>query len=143
MSQITVRRCVVALSLLGLAVFTGCGDPNPNAPFDADTQQHSAAWLPLNHSVAAEKDLSSCRECHGENLSGGIANISCTTCHLGGATSAHPTDWVSTILTKHGPYVVANGSDSCKNKYCHGNTLSGVTDSGPACNACHSFTGLP
>lgn len=132
------------LLFAGLVPLSGCGKANSQAPFDADAQKHAAAdWMPQGHRASVENNgPDSCRECHGVDLSGGIAKVSCTRCHLGGPLSVHPAAWEgNAILSLHGQYVVANGSDSCKNTACHGDTLRGV--SGPACNSCHSFPGLP
>ncbi len=141
MSPIMLKTGIVGFLLMGFlgASLIGCGDPNAQSPFDADVNQHAAGWLPQGHAAAARLDVASCKECHGSDLLGGIAIVSCTTCHLGGATSAHPGDWGTNLLRMHGPYVVANSSAGCKNLYCHGNVLQGVTDSGPACTACHSY----
>jgi hypothetical protein len=129
--------------MAGLAAAAGCGDSNPQATFDPDAGQHAAGWLPSGHAAAAGANIASCESCHGSQLDGGISGVRCDTCHIGGTTSAHPVDWAGTaILTRHGPYVVANSTDSCKNRLCHGDTLQGVAGSGPSCNnvaPCHSF----
>lgn len=142
-SSLVPRLSSLAVLLLGLLFLSACGTANSQAPFDADAQKHAADWMPQGHRAAVQNTgTAACQECHGEDLSGGIAKVSCTRCHLGGALSVHPAAWEgSAILTLHGQYVVANGSDSCKNTVCHGDTLRGV--SGPACNSCHSFPGLP
>jgi len=79
--------------------------------------------------------------CHGANLTGttepGRSGPSCTECHLGGPTSAHPTDWVGDVL-RHGGYALARGTETCENAACHGPGLNGVFLSGPACNTCHT-----
>lgn len=141
MSPITTIGRYFLLMLIGLFVQAGCGTSNDNASFSADTQKHAAGWLPANHMVAAQADITTCKECHGDDLLGGISHVTCVSCHLGGPTSIHPADWAgAAILTKHGPYVVANDVVACRNIYCHGFSLEGVMDSGPKCNGtCHSF----
>jgi len=136
----------VGITLLSaMALISGCGSTNDQAPFNADTQQHPASWLPAGHMTAAQPDAASCQECHGDDLGGGISKVSCTTCHLGGALSVHPATWEGdAILTSHGPYVVANSSHACENAYCHGADLNGVAGSGPSCSSgtavgCHSY----
>ena len=136
MSQIMTIGRVSFLLLISLAVFAGCGStPNDKAT----AVPHAAGWLPADHSVKAKADNTSCQECHGADLSGGISGISCTGCHMGGPTSVHPADWAASILTTHGKYVVSNGSSSCGNIYCHGSSLQGVTNSGPSCSSCHNY----
>jgi hypothetical protein len=139
MSPVTRKIALTCLLIAGLVMAAGCGDPNSRSNFDPDASKHQAGWLPAGHMNAARVDISSCQSCHGPELDGGIAGVSCTTCHLGGALSMHPAAWAGTILRSHGPFVVANGSDSCKNVYCHGSTLLGVTGSGPSCSSCHSY----
>jgi len=154
MSQITKFTIMGLLLLAGLLFMAGCGSSTPNskASSSANTEgQHAADWLPAGHMVAAQEDQSACTECHGSNYDGGISGVSCTTCHLGGAMSIHPTSWgIGTgIDLNHAAYVASNGTGACANAFCHGSTLTGVVGSGPACvsAACHqngspfTFTG--
>lgn len=141
MSQIKKTIKLGMLLLVGSLLVISCGSSssNSNAVFDSDTKSHPAGWLPAGHMTAAQANIATCEECHGADLSGGISKISCTTCHLGGATSIHPADWSGSILTKHGLYVVANGTTACRNDFCHAFDLKGVANSGPSCSSCHSF----
>lgn len=131
------------LLLTGTVSLSGCGTANSQAPFDVDAQKHEAGWMPQGHREAVNNNgAASCKECHGEDLSGGIAKASCTTCHLGGPLSVHPESWAGdAILTLHGQYVVANSSSACSNVNCHGSNLKGAA--GPSCanftadNRCH------
>lgn len=125
--------------LAGSVLVISCGTSNSNAVFDTDTKSHPAGWLPAGHMISAQANIATCEECHGADLSGGISQVSCTTCHMGGAASVHPLDWSGSILTTHGPYVVANGTTACRNDFCHAFDLSGVANSGPSCSSCHSF----
>ena len=75
--------------------------------------------------------------CHGASLDGVAGSgPSCTSCHLGGVNSIHPTAWDADI-TLHKNYVAAGGSSSCANAVCHGPQLQGVYLSGPSCATCH------
>jgi hypothetical protein len=143
MSQIMTIGRLSLLLLIGFVISVGCSTPNDKAPVQADTEKHAAGWLPVPHMTEAQTNIAGCMECHGEDLLGGISKVSCVSCHLGGPTSVHPADWAdAAILTKHGPYVVANDTTSCRNIYCHGNSLQGVANSGPTCNGttpCHSY----
>ena len=135
MSQImTLYRAILACAL-PLVLFTACGTPNEQAPFDSDAQAHTSAWI-SEHSAAANASTTTCAGCHGENLDGGISAVSCTACHLGGTTAKHPTTWTSPIAYDHSQYVALQGSSGCANANCHGTTLlGGVT--GPSCSSCH------
>jgi hypothetical protein len=136
MSQIMTIGRFSFLLLIGLAVFAGCG----STPNDKATAiPHTAGWLPAAHATDARASIDACKECHGNDLAGGISGKGCTGCHMGGPTSMHPVDWSASILTTHGKYVVANGSSSCRNAYCHGPNLQGVADSGPSCSSCHNY----
>ncbi|MBJ6752616.1 hypothetical protein [Geomonas anaerohicana] len=137
MPQITTKVLSFAvLGALALAL-SGCGDANPQASFDPAAGKHPANWLPAGHSAAAEEDINGCVECHGDALDGGIAKVSCLTCHIGGATSAHPVLWGGLAYALHAGYVGNNGTATCATALCHGTALAGVADSGPACTNCH------
>ena len=121
--------------LISALLASGCGSSTPNAKPANDHQ--AAGWLPAGHMNAAKADQKSCTECHGSDLSGGIAGVSCTQCHLGGVNSVHPVDWGSNIINLHQDYATVNGTSSCANAFCHGTDLRGVVNSGPSCETCH------
>lgn len=125
-----------ALALMGL---TGCGtsENNSKSSFSADSLAHGADWVFVEHKNAAQAEGSDCAECHGSALDGGIADVSCSSCHLGGPYSMHPEVWGQLTPTSHGPYAAENGSAGCANAACHGADLAGVTGSGPSCSSCH------
>jgi hypothetical protein len=87
-------------------------------------------------------DTEVCAECHGEDLRGGIAAISCYSCHSGpDGGLGHPQGWAS---SKDSP-VIFHGSygrkfvSSCAN--CHGFDLKGGI--GPRCSLCHDGVSAP
>jgi predicted CxxxxCH...CXXCH cytochrome family protein len=145
MPQVTRLGISALLAVSVMILAAGCGDPKNDA-FNPDTGKHKTEWLPQQHSIAASSGTTSlgalipstesCTECHGADLSGGISQVSCTACHLGGPTAVHPADWVP-VYSTHGPYVNVNGTSACSNQYCHGTSLTGVPDSGPSCSLCH------
>lgn len=142
MPQITKTALSIAVcsSLLVLAL-SGCGDVNSQANLDPASGKHVAGWLLNGHNTAARADLTGCTECHGEDLEGGIAKVSCLTCHTSSATSVHP-GWGTLAYALHSDYVAANGTASCATAICHGTTLQGVSSSGPGCENCHmDYTG--
>jgi hypothetical protein len=82
--------------------------------------------------------------CHGGDLAGVAGSgPSCTSCHIGSATTVHP--WINEAADLastpplHAQYYFNHGSTaaSCRNAVCHGTQLQGVLLSGPPCSACH------
>jgi hypothetical protein len=90
-------------------------------------------------------------QCHGETLSGGLSEVSCTKCHLDFPTKHKETDWE----TKHGKRFLGfydegeiddsdedSGSVTCSN--CHGTDLTGGVytsiegNTAPSCFKCHA-----
>ena len=100
-------------------------------------------WVPAGHSEYVNiNGTTACSNilCHAADLSG-VANSgpSCTSCHIGTATTVHPAGWDTNALL-HGQYVASNGTSACSNIYCHGANLTGVAASGPSCFSCHAFS---
>lgn len=134
MSQIKPSLAVISLALS--LCLSGCGDRNSEVVFSPESG-HPAGWS-TGHKTAARSNSDSCFECHGEDLTGGIANVSCTQCHLGSKEAVHPLLWGQYAYARHNSYVAANGASSCANAACHGPALAGVAGSGPSCaTACH------
>ncbi len=105
---------------------------------------HPANWSPVYSThgpYVAANGTNGCSNqyCHGPSLSG-VANSgpSCTSCHMGSATSIHPTEWMGDACSYHGNYAFTKGTAACANIYCHGAGLGGVQDSGPSCTKCHA-----
>jgi len=137
MSHVSLKHGLAAL-IMSMVLF-GCSDPNNQAFFNSDTGKHVSNWLPATHMSAANTNLSTCTDCHGADFAGGISNIACGLCHMGGATSMHPAGWLHDACFNHGVYAQNNGTVACANVYCHGPNLSGVAGSGPSCTKCHSM----
>lgn len=142
MSQIKWTPVVIVAVLFGLMLFAACGSSTPNdnagAVFDAETGSHEAGWL-LDHKESAQADQSVCTECHGAELNGGISGVSCTSCHMDGVSSAHPSAW-SSPSASHRDYILLYPGNlvACSNASCHGANFAGVSGSGPSCTECHS-----
>jgi hypothetical protein len=145
MSQI-MTRAWIGIAIISLAVMLpACGTSTVNSDnvFNNEEKSHGAAAESVEggeiawHVTAANANVNSCKECHGQDLLGGISQVSCSQCHLGGANSVHPVDWGTLTMTKHAIYVVNSGNTSCANAWCHGTTLTGVAGSGPSCSSCH------
>jgi len=78
----------------------------------------------------------SCTQCHGSDLDGGVADVSCYSCHDGpSGILGHPDGWqypVTESVHFHGHYA-KKYSAACT--VCHGSDLKGAY--GPSCYSCH------
>ncbi|MBL7052243.1 MAG: hypothetical protein ISS00_00670 [Candidatus Marinimicrobia bacterium] len=88
------------------------------------------------HGLAYPDEIDHCKTCHGENLDGGNAGVSCYLCHAGGV-SGHPE--ISNHLVYgnadfHG-LAYPDEIDHCKT--CHGENLDGG-NAGVCCYKCHA-----
>ncbi len=129
------------LSLTGVS---SSGPSCTSCHLGGTTSGHPTDWVPVysthgpyveTHGTAACSN----QYCHGAALTGvADSGPSCTSCHMGGATSIHPAEWMGDTCSNHGNYAYTNGTAGCANVYCHGANLEGVQDSGPSCTKCHS-----
>ncbi len=137
-----------------LIAVCGCGSSNSAAPSFQATQ-HTTGWeSPISHGLQYVASPGQCKECHGQDLLGGSAKITCNNaCHL---HSVPPgpfyADWPSAHgdMAKGSPGVLANnvisGFLSCQN--CHGADYKGTSLSHNVncfdANNCHFHTmGMP
>jgi hypothetical protein len=97
-----------------------------------------------------ERRTGDCSQCHGTSLDGGIARVSCFSCHNGPDGSVgHPTGWLigrENPATFHGRY----GRDLVSGcTTCHGADLTGsavlqsAAGFAPACASCHNGITAP
>ncbi len=91
--------------------------------------------------VILTRGWEACQECHGVNYQGGIADVSCYTCHSGGK-SGHPAlmDWINPQSPDyHGRVLWESDWDFDRCKQCHGTDLNaGGTARGCQSTACHT-----
>ncbi|KAA3618893.1 MAG: hypothetical protein DWQ05_05860 [Calditrichaeota bacterium] len=78
-------------------------------------------------------DYSSCKNCHGEDFTGGSSGISCNKCHDG---FPHLDSWVAAGPDGHNTFLKNKDYDMESCKSCHGADLKGGT-SGISCSQCH------
>ena len=130
----------LVLALLGLA----CSGGGKAIPFSETTGHHPANWIEVHYAgYAATPDQ--CRSCHGSTtdpaLAGGIAKVSCFTCHPKGID--HPAGWADPLQHgRQGAQLAPNATDEfamagfARCAKCHGTTF----DNGPAisCRSCHT-----
>jgi mono/diheme cytochrome c family protein len=100
--------------------------------------------------VSEARDTSLCSQCHGANLDGGIARISCFACHNGPEGNiGHPATWLTAPDNPVGFHGTYGRSFVSGCTTCHGLNLQGggVAASGtgfaPACSSCHNGSIAP
>ena len=134
MSQIIRSHIPRALGLLLLAALAAGCSKDRGTSFDPDAG-HPDDYL-SSHASEYRSESHSCAECHGKDLMGGIAKVSCysssfegTACHPGGP-GGHPADWRST-------HTVTDPAQAATCAQCHDNPAN---DLAPGCfntSLCH------
>lgn len=138
----------MAFACLLTAAFSGCSNTDNKAGFDTQTGKHVANWI-NDHGSAYLSDQTVCSECHGADLRGGIASVSCfsgslggVSCHANGLGHTNPTAYGNPaqhgVSAKSAPNPASmSGFFVCQ--LCHGIAYQGGTAS-PACKSCHGGT---
>jgi hypothetical protein len=129
--------------VLGLLALGCAGKAGPGAPFSVTKGEHPADWIPT-HYTEYVKQPNQCRSCHGSTAdptqAGGIAKVSCLTCHTNGIN--HPANWADPLqhgrlgaqLAPNGDGKVMAGLAHCTK--CHGDNYdNGLVVS---CKSCHT-----
>ena len=114
-----------------------------------DLVVHPKAWYSLdsisspgfhkNYLFNNHLNIAACKQCHGDDYSGGITQKSCYKCHDN--SEIHKSSWLnpSDTVNFHGVFIRNNGWDIdnliCKN--CHGTDYQGGV-SQKTCNTCHN-----
>src|SRR5512137_1015120 len=89
MSQIMRIAGIGIMIVAAAALLSACGSSTENSKtaYNAATGNHTVAWKWAEHPDKARADLNVCKECHGQDLDGGIAKVACGTCHVNGITA--------------------------------------------------------
>lgn len=139
------------------ATLFACSDGNSGAPLVDNKGKHPDSWLET-HWIAYRSGLpqggatfdSPCIECHGKDLSGGIAGVGCFTplsadgraCHAN--QLGHPDNWGSPaqhgVAAKAAPGV-SSGFAYCAR--CHGSDYRGGSGKAVSCFSCHATAPHP
>jgi len=147
MSRIKLMMGSCFAIVLALLVWGCAGTAGKTVPFDTISGQHPTNWLQV-HYTEYIKSPDQCRNCHGSTtdpaLAGGIAKVSCFTCHT---AVNHPANWadhtqhgrqgvqLAPVATNDTTAPVMAGLAHCAK--CHGSDyLGGIT--GVSCKACHT-----
>jgi predicted CxxxxCH...CXXCH cytochrome family protein len=137
---------VSAFLLLITALFMqGCSKVEENlvsAPVE-NIGTHPAGWgspdsasFHGNYLATTHLNISACRQCHGNDFSGGISKVSCYRCH--NIAEVHSTGWFNPSDTAnfHGNYILKNSWNLENCKSCHGDNYQGGI-SQKTCYTCH------
>jgi len=154
-----IKRTLALIS--ATAFVAGCSSPNnqSSSGFDSTAGRHVSGWAAhAMHGTAAKTQpigFSTCQECHADDFSGGIAQISCFNCH--GGSGPHPTSWITGTYT----HTDTNTGNASVCALCHANganspiappSLPAPAGSAPGCfnntlchaePACGSCHGIP
>lgn len=117
-----------------------CFSCHLGGPGSVHPQEWSGMTATIHASYVTVSGNSSCSNvyCHGADLRGvADSGPSCSSCHLGGADSVHPSDWGAVAYYKHSVYTKSSGTSGCATAFCHGTDLGGAAGSGPSCTKCH------
>lgn len=137
---------VCTLAALAVPLMIGCSDPNLQSGFDPETGRHVASWY-FDHQNVYLATCTTCGDCHGEDLQGGISQVSCfsatlngISCHPSGQFTGHPSQpWNQHGATAKAAPGACSGFSYCQG--CHGVNFAGGT-SGQTClnstASCHS-----
>ena len=145
---------------LTLAALFACSNGSSSAPSMTDAagkhvvslgytnwvQQHWVVYKQLNGGSSDVTSLTQCSECHGADLSGGSAKVSCftasfegTSCHANAdGTLGHPSDWGDNTapVNFHGKVVKGSTTLAADCGLCHATVQNGVSVStAPSCFA--------
>ncbi len=159
-----MRTALIKISFLTLtlAALSACSNSNSGAPAAIDSagkhvvapgfvdwvQQHPGAYKQLNKNLAATNgiapliDSTSCAECHGADLLGGVSKVSCFSATFNGVAChsnadrklGHPTNWVQQHWVSYkqaNPTLFTTGAgipaipDTTGCAVCHGTDLAG------------------
>lgn len=126
------------LAMLVALTLTGCSTTAENSGLslvDA-SGNHPAGFVSTHPSlVRGPADADQCEPCHGDGLTGGIANVSCFTATRDGTACHHPAPATWETPAVHGAAAKGSpGLSSCQ--VCHGIDFAGG-GSGVACADCH------
>ena len=86
MSQImTIARTGFSM-IAFVMLMTACGTSTENnkTVYNASKGNHAVDWKWAGHAAEAQNDLNVCKGCHGQDLSGGVAAVNCSSCHVNG-----------------------------------------------------------
>jgi predicted CxxxxCH...CXXCH cytochrome family protein len=142
-----MKSIILLFTAVPLIFLTACSDPEkaPTGP-QAQVSVHEQGWnaaasASFHGKALAAKNFNAaeCRPCHGSQFDGGIAGVSCKTCH---ASFPHPAaGWVAGA-NAHGAFLKNNAYNLNSCKGCHGQNY-GTVKVNTSCLTCHTKQGGP
>jgi hypothetical protein len=121
----------ILITILSALLLWGCANSNDSAVTVDAAGKHQPGWLTA-HGASYLNDASTCKSCHGTDLTGGNVGVSCSSATFNGLTChaalPHPRPWLAHNLA-------TNQLSACSP--CHGAGLAGGALA-PACSKCHT-----
>lgn len=117
----------------------GCHAGGPSGHPDWSEWMQDTTSVDFHGNRVEERGTAHCMQCHGQDLQGGVSEVSCYVCHSSVPIySGHPLEsiWMDEESDQfHGEVADEEGINYCQQ--CHGDDLEGGI-SGVACTTCHS-----
>ncbi len=136
MPQIKASHLIISITMA--VALAGCGDKNDKSTYYSDSG-HPSGWA-ASHKTSAKTGSDGCTKCHGENLTGGIAKVSCfstpQTSRSGFACHATNPIVNTNCSSCHG--TPPNGTSAPNRAGAHATHLALV---GVTCDSCHNGAG--
>lgn len=129
---------------LTLFLLCGCSSDDDDSDSETPSNVHPAGYAAATaHGLDANQASLDCQSCHGADLQGSGAAVSCDLCH----TPTQPLAWRSDCTFCHGgtenetgapPQLIDNGTDQVGNPFpLHDRHVSSVLTSNVDCQQCH------
>lgn len=137
---------ITATAVIAFAI-SACGNANSsNVTFVDSTGKHPADWVKTHKNFSAS--LTSCTECHGSDLSGGISRTTCVNpaarCHAS-SPAVYPSNCLSCHVQGTAPGVPANSYLSGNISFNGGISQVNLhelhirlSNTAPVCAVCHN-----
>jgi cytochrome c553 len=148
MTRIQEYLMYPAIAVLIIYSIIGCSTANDKTVFDPVTGKHVASWM-TSHGPTYLTDQTTCVQCHGNDLQGGISHVSCFSASFGGASChqngpGHPNPVAWGDPAQHGASAKSSPNPAAMAGFavceiCHGANFLGSAYS-PACDSCHGGT---
>jgi len=140
--ELKMKYYFLSLIIIGF-IFGGCSKLKDNITqppalsiHNSGNDDTASANFHGNMLKANNFDLTSCKQCHSADLSGGITNVACNSCH----NFPHVTGFSDTASSAfHGVFLKTNNFTLTECAKCHGASFTGNGSPQLNCKSCHSL----